>query len=481
MRLPFPAASTGALCSVLLASSSAVAATLGPPEPISVGLSPMQAAAFDFNGDPYPDLVTASQASEGVSLLLNAAGDLGVFTEIPAGGPARRVAAGDLDGDDVSDLVVGYAGAAAHIGVIRNLEHGAFAPAVPYGTFGFPDGILLHDVDADEDLDVIVGDASSNTVRVYRNQGDGTMGEAEVYTILSMGAYPSDYAGADLDGDERLDVIVAAPLSSSPALWLRGRSDGTFDDPLPLPTSPGGATSVAAGDLDHDGDVDLVFVDISFVDEIRILFNLGEATWSEAVGISPDFSLSLGARVRLADLDGDDDLDLVAIPLSAGFTPGRAAVFLNDGSGGFLAAASVTTGGYGISLLLEDLDVDGAPDVLVTDHVDDLVWILRNTTSTGAPVAAPAGAGLAVAGANPTRGATAFRFLAPAGVSARLLVADVSGRAVRTLVEGRSSGESRVVPWDGRDDRGRPLPAGVYFVRLEAAGRREATKVTLLR
>ena len=66
-----------------------------------------------------------------------------------------------------------------------------------------------------------------------------------------------------------------------------------------------------------------------------------------------------------------------------------------------------------------------------------------------------------------------------AGVQ-RLAVRDVQGRRVRRLTEGWSPAGSRVVAWDGRDDAGGRLPAGVYLVTLEVAGRTASQRVTLL-
>jgi flagellar hook assembly protein FlgD len=63
----------------------------------------------------------------------------------------------------------------------------------------------------------------------------------------------------------------------------------------------------------------------------------------------------------------------------------------------------------------------------------------------------------------------------------RLVLHDVSGRLVRTLVEGTRSAGVHRVEWDGRDDGGRRLAAGVYLARLEGAGEVRTRKVVLAR
>jgi hypothetical protein len=70
-----------------------------------------------------------------------------------------------------------------------------------------------------------------------------------------------------------------------------------------------------------------------------------------------------------------------------------------------------------------------------------------------------------------------------AGGSGRvsLTACDAAGRRVRTIVDGTTPGGGQEVRWDGTDDLGRPLPGGVYFVRLQEGGRRALTRIVFLR
>lgn len=69
----------------------------------------------------------------------------------------------------------------------------------------------------------------------------------------------------------------------------------------------------------------------------------------------------------------------------------------------------------------------------------------------------------------------------PAEARIELAVFDVTGRRVRLLEEARLEAGAHVIPWDGRDDRGEPAPAGMYYVRLHAGGERSSISVLLLR
>ena len=81
---------------------------------------------------------------------------------------------------------------------------------------------------------------------------------------------------------------------------------------------------------------------------------------------------------------------------------------------------------------------------------------------------------------NPVVGSASIQFTQPAAGLARLRLYDSGGRLVRVLVDGPVSAGPHVVPWDGRDDRGAPLAAGVYFGRLEDGRTGATAKIVLL-
>lgn len=85
-------------------------------------------------------------------------------------------------------------------------------------------------------------------------------------------------------------------------------------------------------------------------------------------------------------------------------------------------------------------------------------------------------------GPNPVRRVARFQFAVPAGSVADLAVYGVSGVRVRSLFKGETAGQDRAIDWDGCDDRGTPMPAGMYFVSLRGAGTGPVTtKVVLAR
>ncbi len=83
---------------------------------------------------------------------------------------------------------------------------------------------------------------------------------------------------------------------------------------------------------------------------------------------------------------------------------------------------------------------------------------------------------------NPFNPSTTIRYDVPAGGgSVTLRIYDVSGRLVRTLVNGPQTAGQKTVIWDGKDDGGRSAASGVYFSRLQAPGYNKTMKMVLLK
>ncbi len=84
-------------------------------------------------------------------------------------------------------------------------------------------------------------------------------------------------------------------------------------------------------------------------------------------------------------------------------------------------------------------------------------------------------------GPNPSRGSALIRYALPSRERLSLRIYAVSGRLVRTLVDGEAAPGEGAALWDGRDEDGREAPSGVYFARLETVRERRAVKLLLLR
>ncbi|MBN2465257.1 T9SS type A sorting domain-containing protein [candidate division WOR-3 bacterium] len=82
---------------------------------------------------------------------------------------------------------------------------------------------------------------------------------------------------------------------------------------------------------------------------------------------------------------------------------------------------------------------------------------------------------------NPFDRTTAINYQLGSAGSVALTLHDVAGRAVRRLACGPQPAGFHSVVWNGKDDRGRALPAGVYFCRMQSGSTTESRRVTLVR
>jgi hypothetical protein len=121
--------------------------------------------------------------------------------------------------------------------------------------------------------------------------------------------------------------------------------------------------------------------------------------------------------------------------------------------------------------------LDG-PHVAVAAHWGG-VMVFRHDATTSMP--APRAARSLRNHPNPFNPQTSIRFHLPQAAHASLAVYDVAGRRVRSLLDGSRAAGPGAVGWDGRDDRGRAVGAGVYLCRLVAGEHRETCRLVLVR
>jgi len=302
----------------------------------------------DFNGDKKDDIAVFNQPTcresgaqqpimcPGGTVAVTAGTGSGyvLFPKyFPVGVPAGVMAAGDVNGDGKMDIVITRA---------DNMQPQQHSP-VPY------------------DTSVLLG------------RGDGTFLPAKNYHLIG---YPGGHFDAaifllDVNKDGKLDLVGDWGVAL-------GNGDGSFKAPIPLPSAITDITSMAAGDFNHDGSVDLETVTSGNI----LSTLLGNGTGSFTVAHSatftvPGFSKSAIVGMVDGDLNGDGIPDLIYAGYGFG-TSGAPSntelvVQLGHGDGTFAAAvrysASGSPGFTGYSILIGDFNRDGLMDVLVSDAI----------------------------------------------------------------------------------------------------------------
>lgn len=337
--------------------------------------APVALVAGEFNGLSGRDLaaitvsvppaltenkiwVFANDGSGGFSLL---------HTHTIAGATAPNgIAAGDLDGDTIDDLVVADAGAAGLVAGQANafLNNGtgtAFtAVALVAGYTAACRDAAIGDLDGDTfaDVAVIEGDAAKGLVHLFKGDGAGGF-TAYPSTPVTVSLNSSRVLAADVEGDGDLDVLVASARDAfgigEGGVDVLQNTSGAFGKSLYIVDR--GPTDLVAGDFDDDADPDTLRRDVAVVNltagSITIL-----GGWSDA-GAGTGGVAFAGAVVTglgIGDVDGDGFADLVYCDAASG------TVVVQRGAAQ-ARADSYGAGSAGTSGLVPNLYPVGVPSV----------------------------------------------------------------------------------------------------------------------
>lgn len=293
------------------------------------------------------------------------------FLSFNVGADAASVAAGDLDNDGHPDLVV--ANGARTVSVYPGLGDGMFGPGASYDSGSGPYATAAADLDGDGALDLVVTNVNDSTLSVLLGRGDGTFAPKRDYPA---GPDPYSVAIADLNGDGKADVAVGNWRSETIAILL-GNGDGTFE-PRRETGKVDWPASVAVGDLDADGNPDLIAACDQYPGIVSVLLGRGDGTFGPAVRVAAGRSII--TTVAPGDLNGDGILDLAAAQGGCGhFCGAGISVLLGNGDGTFQAPGTFQTGVRPLAVSIADLNGDGKPDVVTANSESSTISVLMGT------------------------------------------------------------------------------------------------------
>lgn len=326
------------------------------------------AAAGDVNGDGFADVVLAKRSG-------GAAAEL--YLNVVDSDPARRrlaamplligtsaggsnVALVDLDGDTDLDLVATPATGNSST-VYLNTGSGAFAASVTLAA-GTSRDVAAADLDGDGAQDLAFANSGASTV--YLNRGaSGFTRTADLGTDDSR-----DVIAVDLDLDGLPDLVFAN--ANGPSRFYRNLGAGRFAAGVVVDTL--GAHSVAAGDFNRDGRPDLVFgvrADAAGPPSNSVYQNNPGAGGAPLFVLTRRIGAAPTAQVLTGDLDGDGTVDVVTLNLT-----GTHQVYRGDGAGG-LALHPVQFAWAGVAgAVLAKLSVDSAVDLAVGGATNSAVF-----------------------------------------------------------------------------------------------------------
>lgn len=346
------------------------------PLAFDLGADPKALALEDFDGDGLVDVVTANGMD--LSLVVLSGDGTGQFATIPrefaTGVDTRSARSADVDGDgDVDLILAGRRAFADEFAVALNDGVGGFTVAqrLPISSSAPVDGKWsLGDVTSDGTVD-LVHLRTTLELAVYRGVGDGTFVAATTQnlTLGSIGLAEL----VDLDGDTHLDLLVSHGGNPTRLASYFGAGDGTF---TAGPFRPVGMFlgQFAVGDVDGDNAADVVLAGSALTGEpqLDVWLGAGDGSFVPTSTFEPRRHVFL---LELGDVDVDGDADLVTV---TGEVLPDVALYTSRSDGTFGAPEHFNARRDASALGLADVDDDGNLDVAVASAVSNDVTVLLN-------------------------------------------------------------------------------------------------------
>ncbi|MGA9587365.1 MAG: FG-GAP-like repeat-containing protein [Terracidiphilus sp.] len=321
-------------------------AGFGSQPGVFVGSTTTGIKVFAGLGLVYPSLTNGVYILSGTTSFT-----LSSFMDSSAG----NLTAADLNKDGNGDLVIvdNPIATTAQVTVMLGNANGTFKNGVTYPIAGnYSVAAVVDDVNGDGNPD-IVAVSGDQQISVLLGNGDGTFQTAKSLAAPALPGFTSaastpivNLITADLRGSGKKDIIC------SNGLVLLGKGDGTFTA-VSAPAFPyfqdpinAGGPSLASGDVNNDGKIDLVVNNSS---SISTWFGKGDGTFTQGQSYA---TIPTDGFISVNDLDGDGNAD-VFVGLGEGEfyggdegSPNLAYALMGNGNGSFQGAPQISAGEY---------------------------------------------------------------------------------------------------------------------------------------
>ncbi|GJM22353.1 MAG: hypothetical protein DHS20C15_22680 [Planctomycetota bacterium] len=385
----------------------------------ATGEEPISVAVGDLDGDGNLDAVTGNHASHDVSLLFgDGHADFAPAVSLPIVLDTQQVELADVNADGVLDLITSRRRESSfappsEIAVSLGKGDGTFRAhrLVDLAPGEHVEWFAIQDLDQDGLVDVAVSasQGSSETLWSHAGLGNGQFAPAvQVGTLPMLGPslppHVRDLVATDLDADGFVDLVLPVDATGGGVVAAFGLGAGAFDAADVIPATVGRANGLDIADFNADGLLDLAVARASssaalfiatgsgsfespielqvgdWQQGVRILEASGEAVarvivlgsgaprlavFRSAPDGLPEASTlipsgGVASAVGVADFNLDELLDVVKVGSDA-----KLELLLGDGEGGLGAPLAFDTGVLPKDLIIDDLNLDGRPDVVV--------------------------------------------------------------------------------------------------------------------
>jgi hypothetical protein len=367
------------------------------------GLTAVSVAVGNFNSGKNIDLAVANQCQSSgtcngnVGILLgNGNGTFqSVQTYASGGAPAVSVATGDFNGDGETDLVVanqcqsGGSCSVGNVGVLMGNGNGTFQHAKTYASGGNNTAaVAVAALTANGPTDLVLSNqcqmstnCNAGSISVLMGNGDGTFKSPQNY--ISDGVFSNSVGVGNWNSDGMTDLAIVNQCQSTTSCSgavtiLLGNGNGTFQVPPTYASGGYDADSVAVGDLNGDGNADLVVANFCQSNNcskgtngaVSVFLGNGDGTFQAAHEYATGGFGS--SSVAIGDFNGDGHPDVAVAgecSTSACDRGGTVSILLGNGDGTLQPAKNYSSGGYtSLSVAIADFNNDGNLDLAIANE-----------------------------------------------------------------------------------------------------------------
>lgn len=346
-----------------------------------IGQQPFSLESGDMDGDGKIDIVITNTSKKSFTVFRNTSVVNNISfddtTNFFCGDAPTAIDVIDIDGDGLLDVVVTDQ-LDSKFSVFRNNSIPgiiSFEQKIDFFLTGtFPRSMSFGDINSDGKLDIIIGNYGSNSINIFINNSQHNSIDFDLnFVEIVVGNTPWGIATGDINNDNLIDIVVSNYGSNNFSVLINESTINTvaFASRIDINTALN-PFKIALSDLDNDGNLDVVISNdgSKSVSIFRNTTTFGNVSFDNKI----DYPVSLGGNFRIADIDGDGNVDIAVtqIDILKNRSTSTNINFTREVSDSLIVGPR-----YGINVC--DIDGDGKVEILLTaGNVGGTLTILKN-------------------------------------------------------------------------------------------------------